>query len=85
MIEGAVTPKLKMLYDMGTGFYCMYCDYYFHPELNRSGVPEKPIHWTAFHHKVECASAPPNCPFVGKTFEIDVAEVFPEAREVQAK
>lgn len=82
MSEGVIAPKLKMLYDMGAGFYCMYCDYYFHSELDRSGVPDAPVRWTAYHHKIERETAPLNCPFVGKTFEIGVAEVLPEAREV---
>lgn len=63
-----------------TGFYCTRCDYYFHPELDRSRLPDNPVKWRTQHHKVE--SFPFECPLVGKWFEIDVTEVFPEARKI---
>lgn len=71
--------KPKILYTP-TGFYCTRCDYYFHPELDRSRLPDWPVRWRALHHKVE--HFPFDCPLVGKVFEIDVTQIFPEAREV---
>jgi hypothetical protein len=84
-ISVAIMPK--MLYISGNGFYCTYCDYYFYPELDRSGLPDSPIKWIAHHGKVERLfpenySNTADCPLVGKMFEIDVTKVYPEAREV---
>ena len=74
----------KVLYTP-TGFYCTACDYYFHTELDRSGLPDLPVRWLAVH-KVDRPNSPPcDCPLEGKMFEIDVTQVFPEAREVGKK
>ena len=71
----------RMLYTP-TGFYCSACDYYFETVLDRSGLPDSPVRWMAIH-KVDRPNSPAcDCPLEGKMFEIDVTEVFPEAREV---
>ena len=49
MIRVPTLPK--MLYTP-TGFYCTSCDYYFMPELDRSGLPDCPVRWLGIH-KVE--------------------------------
>ena len=75
----------KMIFIPNNGFYCTYCDYYFHPELDRSGLPDSPVRWMAHHQKVDYGGrqkGPSDCPFEGKMFEIDITECFPEAREV---
>jgi hypothetical protein len=80
MIRVPTLPK--MLYTP-TGFYCTSCDYYFTPELDRSGLPDCPVRWLGIHKKVERLNSPPcDCPLEGKMFEIDVTRVFPEAKEV---
>ena len=79
MIRVPTLPK--MLYTP-TGFYCTSCDYYFMSELDRSGLPDCPVRWLGIH-KVERPNSPPcDCPLEGKMFEIDVTQVFPEAKEV---
>ena len=77
----------KMLFDPSAGFYCTYCDYYFQSELDRSGLPDSPVRWIAWHkaNRGGTADPPLDCPFEGKMFEIDVTEVLPEAREVGKK
>ena len=72
----------KMLFTQN-GFYCSRCDYYFNPELDRSGLPDRQIRWSTVHRKVE--RFPFDCPLVGRKFEIGVMEFFPAAREVEAK
>jgi hypothetical protein len=69
----------KMLFNFSHGFYCTYCDRYFHPELDRSGLPDFPVRWMGMHTKID---NPANCPFEGKMFEMDITKVLPEAREV---
>lgn len=80
-----MTPTVampKVLFVPANGFYCTYCDYYFYPELDRSGLPDSPVCWIAEHTKVaHCL----DCPLTGKMFEIDITQVFPEAREVRPK
>ena len=78
MTQVATMPK--MLFDAGHGFYCTYCDYYFFPELDRSGLPDLPVKWIAWHK--DTGRPHPDCPFEGKMFEINITQVLPEAREV---
>jgi hypothetical protein len=75
-----VSTMPKMLFSPGQGFYCTYCDYYFYPELDRSGLPDLPVKWIACHSDTSRPHS--DCPFEGKMFEIDITEVLPEAREV---
>ena len=82
VIQIAVMPKVLFT---PSGFYCSYCDYYFYPELDRSGLPDLPVRWIAIH-KIDGPSVRRlDCPLEGKMFEIDVTEVYPEAREVGKK
>ena len=78
MTQVAVMPK--MLFALGIGFYCTYCDYYFIAELDRSGLPDAPVRWIGHHTKIE--NGPGNCPLEGKMFEVDVTEVYPSTRKV---
>ena len=84
MTQVAVMPKMLWT---PTGFYCSYCDYYFFPELGRSGLPDRPVQWIGLHDMANAAPNRPStdCPLEGKMFEIDITEVFPEARKVKAK
>ena len=78
----------KMLFDPAVGFYCSYCDYYFESKLERAVPTVSHPRWVCVHHKVVYGGeqvGPLNCPFEGKTFEIDVMKVLPEAREVVSK
>lgn len=77
MTPAATMPK--MIY-MPNGFYCTFCDYYFYPELDRSGLPDFPVKWIGHHH--DDGHPHPNCPLEGKMFEIDITQVFPEAKKV---
>ncbi len=61
-----------------TGFYCTYCDRYFYPNLDRSGLPDLPVRWTGEHS----AEGQEDCPLRHKFFEIGIADVYPEARKV---
>ena len=81
MSQIATMPK--MLYTP-TGFYCTYCDYYFFPELDRSGLPDLPVKWIGLHGETNPLH-PQDCPLKGKMYEIDVTQVFPEAKEVNAR
>ena len=76
----------KMLWTP-TGFYCTYCDYYFFPELDRSGLPDRPVQWIGLHDMASaCPSRMPcDCTLEGKMYESSVTEVFPAAREVIGK
>lgn len=78
-----VAIMLKMLWTP-TGFYCTYCDYYFFPELDRSGLPDRPVQWVGLHDLAKSSPErpPTDCPLEGKMFEIDITKVFPEAKEV---
>jgi len=84
MSQIATMPK--MLYTP-TGFYCTYCDYYFFPELDRSGLPDSPVKWISLHSdgKDTRREATATCPLAGKMFEIDITQVYPEAKEVSKK
>ena len=77
MSEVVATPKMLWT---PSGFYCTHCDYYFNPVLDRSGLPNAPVRWTGVHDKVELCPFP--CSLEGSSFEIDITEVFPAAREV---
>jgi hypothetical protein len=52
------------------------------PELDRSGLPDFPVRWRAIHKVERPNSFQCDCPLEGKMFEIDITEVFPEAKEV---
>jgi hypothetical protein len=84
MIRTAIMPRMLWT---PNGFYCTYCDYYFHPELDRSGLPDSPVKWIALHgsHRDTGRDATANCPLAGKMFEINIVQVYPEAREVGRK
>jgi hypothetical protein len=81
MTQIATMPKMLWT---PTGFYCTYCDYYFFPELDRSGLPDSPVKWVGLHGDEQDThrEATATCPLVGKMFEIDITQVFPEAGEV---
>jgi hypothetical protein len=88
MVLMTTMPTPTMLYTP-TGFYCTYCDFYFFPELDRSGLPDRKVRWIALHidagklnPMAESSDSRSVCPLIGKMFEIDVTEVFPAAREV---
>ena len=81
-----VVAMPKMLWT-SNGFYCTYCDYYFFPKLDRSGLPDLPVKWIGLHsgQQETRRDVTANCPLVGKTFEIDVTQVYTEAVEVGKK
>jgi hypothetical protein len=68
MTQAVVMPKMLWT---PTGFYCTYCDYYFYPELDRSGLPDSPVKWIAHHQAAGSRIENTDCPLKGKMFEIN--------------